>query len=411
MRAIILIMDSFGIGATPDAERFGDQGASTIGHIAQWCRDGRADSPERSGPLRIPNLERLGIGLAARLATGELPAGFNPQPDIIGAWAAAREISSGKDTPSGHWELAGVPIRFDWGYFEKKDNTFPPTLLENLVRRFDLPGWLGNCHASGTTIIAEMGEEHVRTGRPIFYTSSDSVFQIACHEESFGLQRLYDLCEIAFEEVRPYNICRVIARPFIGTTADTFKRTGNRRDLAVKPPAPTVLEKLSNAGGTVVGIGKIPDIYAHVGITRSIKASGHNALWDTTLRAMKDTGPNSIIMTNFVDFDQTWGHRRDVAGYAAGLEHFDNRLPELMACLGKNDVLLVSADHGCDPTWQGSDHTREHVPVLAFGHRIPPGNEGIRETFADVGQSLAHMFRLSPFPDGIVMPWARALSP
>lgn len=408
MRAIILIMDSFGIGATPDAIRFGDSGSSTIGHIAQWCAEGRADTEDRSGPLKIPNLERLGIGLAAHLASGDMPAGLNPAPAIIGSWAAARELSSGKDTPSGHWELAGVPVTSDWGYFEKKTDTFPPSLLENLVRRFDLPGWLGNCHASGTTIIADMGEEHMRTGKPIFYTSSDSVFQIACHEETFGLQRLYDLCEIAFEEVRPYNICRVIARPFVGANAATFKRTGNRHDLAVKPPAPTVLKKLADAGGSVVAIGKIADIYAHIGITRSVKASGPDALWDATLQAMKDTGTRSIIMTNFVDFDQTWGHRRDVAGYALGLEEFDRKLPDLMAQLHQDDVLILSADHGCDPTWQGSDHTREHVPVLVYGRRIQPVNEGIRDTFADVGQSLAHLFGLTAFPDGTVMQWAHA---
>ncbi|KPC52210.1 phosphopentomutase [Amantichitinum ursilacus] len=400
MRAIVLIMDSFGIGATPDAPQFGDAGASTIGHIAQYCAQGKADIG-RAGPLRLPNLEQLGLGLAAQLASGELPAGFNSHPKLIGAYAAARELSSGKDTPSGHWELAGVPVCFDWGYFDKKTDSFPPELLDQLVTRAHLPGYLGNCHASGTTIIAELGEEHMRTGKPILYTSADSVLQIACHEETYGLDKLNELCEIAYEAVKPYNICRIIARPFVGTCAADFKRTGNRHDLAVAPPADTVLKKLTDAGGEVVSIGKIADIYAHVGITHKIKATGPEALWQATLDATRSAPERSIVMTNFVNFDQDFGHRRDVAGYAAALEYFDQRLPEIYDLLRDDDVLILSADHGCDPTWPGSDHTREHVPVLVYGKRIPPANLGVRATFADVGQSLAHWFDLSPFPDGL----------
>lgn len=400
MRAIVLIMDSFGIGATPDAHRFSDVGASTIGHIAAQCAAGQANTG-RAGALRLPNLEQLGLGLAAKLASGELPAGFSAHPALIGAYGAARELSSGKDTPSGHWEIAGVPVCFDWGYFEKKTDTFPPDLLENLVRRAGLPGYLGNCHASGTTILEALGEEHMRTGKPIFYTSADSVFQIACHEETFGLQRLYDLCEIAFEEVKPYNICRIIARPFVGDNASNFKRTGNRHDLAVAPPADTVLKKLADAGGEVVSIGKIADIYAHVGITQKIKATGPEALWQATLDATRETDDFSIVMTNFVNFDQDFGHRRDVAGYAAALEYFDQRLPEIYPLLREDDVLILSADHGCDPSWPGSDHTREHVPVLVYGPRIAASNLGVRATFADIGQSLASWFDLPPFPDGL----------
>ena len=399
MRVIFIIMDSFGIGAAPDAERFGDAGASTLGHIAKWCAEGKADHG-RNGPLRIPNLERLGVGLAAQLAEGRVPTGLTATPDLIGAYAAAQEVSSGKDTPSGHWELAGVPVRFDWGYFSKPVDTFPPVLLEALVRRGRLPGYLGNCHGSGTTIIEELGEEHMRTGKPIFYTSADSVFQIACHEESFGLQRLYDLCEIAYEEVKPYRIGRVIARPFVGTDASNFKRTGNRHDLSVPPPADTLLKKLSDAGGEVVSIGKIADIFANVGITRKIKATGLPALWDATLQAVREAPDRSIVMPNFVDFDSSYGHRRDVAGYAAGLEYFDSRLPELFPLLRDDDVVVVTADHGCDPTWLGSDHTREHVPVLVYGKRVAPGSLGVRATFADVGQTLAGLFGLPPFPDG-----------
>ena len=240
----------------------------------------------------------------------------------------------------------------------------------------------------------------MRTGKPIFYTSADSVFQIACHEETFGLQRLYALCEIAHEEVRPYNICRVIARPFLGHNAQTFRRTGNRHDIAVPPPADTVLKKLTDAGGEVVSIGKIADIFANVGITRKVMAAGLKDIWDASLRAVRDAPDRSIVMANFVDFDSSYGHRRDVAGYAAALEYFDRRLPEIYPSLGADDVLILCADHGCDPTWSGSDHTREYVPVLVYGRSVIPRSLGVRETFADVGQSLAWWFGLPPFADG-----------
>jgi phosphopentomutase len=400
MRAIVLVMDSLGIGAAPDATRFNDVGSNTFGHIAERCARGECDSAGRSGPLRVPQLERLGLALASQLATGTLPAGMSAQPALVGAYGAAREVSSGKDTPSGHWELAGVPVRFDWGYFTKPSGTFPPELLDAVVRRAGLPGYLGNCHASGTEIIAALGEEHVATGKPIFYTSADSVFQIACHETAFGLDRLYRLCEIAREEVDRYNICRVIARPFTGTSSADFKRTANRRDLAVPPPAPTVLEKLAAAGGQVVAIGKISDIYAGVGVTRKIKADGLDGLWDATLAAVRETPDFSLVMTNFVDFDQLYGHRRNVAGYAAELERFDARLPELYPLLRDDDVVILTADHGCDPTWPGSDHTREHVPLLAYGSRVAPGSLGVRESFADLGQSLANWYGLEGFADG-----------
>ena len=399
MRAVVLVMDSLGIGATPDAGRFGDSGANTLGHIAEQCAHGVCDKGRR-GPLRLPNLERLGLGLASRLASGSLPADMSPTPALVGAYGAARELSSGKDTPSGHWEMAGVPVRFDWGYFSEKTASFPAELLETLVRRAGLPGYLGNCHASGTSIIEALGAEHIASGKPIFYGSADSVFQIACHEQTFGLDRLYRLCEIAREEVDKYNICRVIARPFVGDTAATFKRTGNRRDLAVPPPAATLLEKLARAGGEVIAIGKIADIYAGVGVTHKVKADGHDRLGEATLKAVSEAPEFSLVMTNFVDFDQSYGHRRDVAGYAAALEAFDARLPELYSLLRHDDVVVITADHGCDPTWPGSDHTREHVPVLVHGAQIVSGSLGVRETFADIGQSLAHWFGLDAFPDG-----------
>jgi phosphopentomutase len=386
-------MDSFGIGATADAERFGDVGANTLGSIARH----RADAGK---PLRLPNLTRLGLMQAAEESSGERPAGVGDSNDIIGAFGFAAELSSGKDTPSGHWELAGVPVLFDWGYFTERTNTFPPELLDRLVERADLPGVLGNCHSSGTVIIAELGEEHMATGKPIVYTSADSVFQIACHEESFGLQRLYDLCDIARELVDDYNIGRVIARPFVGTDRNNFIRTGNRRDLTVQPPSPTVLDKLVDSGGEVISVGKIADIYAHQGITQKIKATGNAALFDATLAALQSAGDRSIVFTNFVDFDMLYGHRRDVDGYAAALEYFDQRLPELIDVMRDDDLLVICADHGCDPTWPGSDHTREHIPVLVYGKSVVAESLGKRDTFADVGQSLSVFFGLEPMDYG-----------
>jgi len=393
-RAIILVLDSFGIGATADADTFGDVGSDTLGNIARV----RAASAE--GPLQLPNLSRLGLFHASKESTGDFPSGVETNIEIIGAYGYAAELSSGKDTPSGHWEIAGVPVLFDWGYFTKKTDTFPPELLEKLKERAKLPGVLGNCHSSGTTIIAELGDEHVKTGKPIVYTSADSVFQIACHEEAFGLQKLYDLCDIARELVDEYDIGRVIARPFVGDGPDSYVRTGNRRDLTTPPHAPTVLDKLVESGGDVYSIGKIADIYAHRGITKKVKATGNEALFDATLEAMKEAGDRSIVFTNFVDFDMLYGHRRNVEGYAKALEYFDRRLPELMDQMQKDDLLLLCADHGCDPTWQGSDHTREHIPVLAYGAGITPGTLGLRESFADIGQTVAAHLKLSPMDYG-----------
>ena len=392
-RAIILVLDSFGIGATADAESFGDTGSDTLGNIAR-------ERAAAGRPLRLPNLAKLGLFHAGQESTGEFAPGADIDVEIIGAYGHAAELSSGKDTPSGHWEIAGVPVLFDWGYFTGKTDTFPPELLDKLIARADLPGVIGNCHASGTTIISELGDEHVRTGKPIVYTSADSVFQIACHEEAFGLERLYALCDIARELVDDYNIGRIIARPFIGDGPDTYVRTGNRRDLTTPPHAATVLDKLADNGGDVISIGKIADIYAHRGITQKVKASGNEALFDATLDAVRMAGGNSIIFTNFVDFDMLYGHRRDVEGYAAALEYFDGRLPEVLEIMQKDDLLVLCADHGCDPTWPGSDHTREHIPVLAYGAGIKAGSLGRRETFADSGQSLAEHFGLSPMDYG-----------
>lgn len=398
-RAIFLVLDSFGVGATEDAPRFGDQGADTLGHIAEQCAAGKADIG-RAGPLKLPNLTRLGLMHAARESRGDFPAGTDTQLRVEGAFGHAAEMSSGKDTSSGHWEMMGVPVMFDWGYFTDKQNSFPQPLLDEFIARAKLPGVLGNCHASGTEIIARLGEEHRATGKPIVYTSSDSVFQIAAHEESFGLDRLLEISQIAFELLDEYNICRVIARPFVGEDAASFKRTGNRRDFSVTPPAPTLLDRLVADGGEVLGIGKIYDIYAGQGISKKIKATGLPGLFDATLTAMDEAGDRSLVFTNFVDFDSEFGHRRNVPGYAAALEYFDGRLPELLAKLKKDDLLIITADHGCDPTWPGSDHTREHVPVLVYGAGMAPGSLGRRTTFADMGQTLAAHFGLAPLAHG-----------
>ncbi|MBT2772992.1 phosphopentomutase [Halomonas sp. ISL-60] len=404
-RAIVLVLDSFGIGAAPDAATFGDEGADTLGHIAAACARGEADTAHRSGPLKLPNMAKLGLFHAHRDATGSVAEGVTLPESLEGAYAHGKEISSGKDTPSGHWEIAGVPVRFDWGYFLDKTDSFPLELLDAIVDEADLTGVIGNCHASGTEIIARLGEEHIATDKPIVYTSADSVFQIAAHEEYFGLERLYKLCETVRELLEPYNIGRVIARPFIGEDSKTFARTGNRRDYSVEPPAPTVLQKLADADGEVVSIGKIADIYAHCGITHKVKASGHDALMDATLNeiertAKRDVGERVMIMTNFVDFDSVYGHRRDVPGYAAALEDFDAKLPALMERLSEDDLLILTADHGCDPSWHGTEHTREYIPILVHGPGFTPGSLGERGTFADIGQTLADFFLLPAMADG-----------
>ena len=382
------MLDSLGIGASADAEKFGDVGSNTFGHIAKACAEGKANDG-REGPLNIPNLTKLGLAHACADSTGTFPAGLDANADVVSAYGYAQEISSGKDTPSGHWEIAGVPVLFDWGYFSDTENSFPKELLDQLVEQFDLPGYLGDCHSSGTKILDDLGEEHMASGKPIFYTSADSVFQIACHEETFGLDRLLKLCELARELLEPYNIGRVIARPFVGNDKSDFARTGNRRDYSILPPAPTLLDVMSANGGEVVSVGKIADIYAHQGITKKVKGTGLEALFDQTLEQVKAAGDQTIVFTNFVDFDSAWGHRRDVSGYAKGLEYFDTRLPELLDILDDGDVVVLTADHGCDPTAPGTDHTREHIPVLFYGKNVPKGPLGLRETFADIGQSIA----------------------
>lgn len=391
-RAVILMMDSFGIGGAEDAAAFNDQGADTLGHICA-----------ARGGLKIPNLAALGLLKAAQASTGRLPAAGEQPPaqmHLPSKYGFMREISHGKDTSSGHWEMAGCPVDFNWGYFKPDYPSFPPQLIEKICQEAGLPGILGNKAASGTAIIEELGAEHIRTGKPICYTSADSVFQIAAHETHFGLEKLYRLCEIAFKHVAPYNIARVIARPFEGEQPGEFKRTKNRHDYSVTPPKPTVLDAIKNADGTVISVGKINDIFAAQGITRAVKASGLEELWDVTLTQAKQAPDFSLVFTNFVDFDMTWGHRRDVEGYAKGLEYFDSRLPELAAQMREEDIAFITADHGCDPTYAGTDHTREHVPVILFGKRVKPQFIGARRTYADLGQTLADYFKLPPLPHG-----------
>lgn len=403
-RAFVLVMDSLGIGASPDADCFGDAGADTLGHIAAACEAGEADVDGlRSGSLRVPNLTAAGLGAAAALASGRVPAGMEEAPRL-GCWGAARECSLGKDTPSGHWELAGVPVLFDWTYFPQTVPTFPAEITEALASAFDLPGFLGDCHASGTTIIAELGEEHVRTGKPIIYTSADSVFQIAAHEEHFGLERLYEMCIEARRLLDPLNVGRVIARPFVGEDSASFRRTGNRRDYSVPPPAPTLLERAEEAGRAIVSIGKIADIFAHRGTGKVVKADGHDALWSATREQARSLPDGGLLLTNFVDFDQLYGHRRNVAGYARALEDFDAVLPQFLAELQEGDLVVLTADHGCDPTWPGSDHTREYVPVLAVGPAAGNGSMGVRETFADIAATLEAHLGLPAGGEGT--PWA-----
>lgn len=386
MRAILLVMDSVGIGGAPDAAAYGDDGANTIGHIADACARGEADGSSRSGPLHLPNLAALGLGEACRLASGAVPPGLTADRRH-GRCGCAAELSRGKDTPSGHWELAGCPVPFEWCYFPKRVPCFPASLVDDLCSGAALPGILGNCHASGTEIIARFGDEHVRSGKPICYTSADSVFQIAAHEEHFGLDRLYEVCKIARSLVDPLGIGRVIARPFVGASGD-YRRTHNRRDYSVAPPGCTVLDLASEAGRDVITVGKIDDIFAQRATGQVMKADGNDRLFDCTMNGLATLRDGGLLFANFIDFDSIFGHRRDVAGYATALETFDRRVAGLLPCLHADDLLVITADHGCDPTWHGTDHTREQVPVLVAGGDASR-SVGQRQSFADVGAAIA----------------------
>lgn len=399
-RVFILMMDSFGIGALPDAENFGDVGSNTFGHIAEACTQGKANVEFlRQGNLNIPHLLALGLHDAAKECQQKWISGLEHHAHTHGAYGFAAELSKGKDTPSGHWEITGVPIHFEWGYFPPKYPSFPKELTDAFIKEANLPGVLGNKHSSGTTIIDEFGEESVQTGKPIIYTSADSVFQIAAHEEAFGLERLYEICKIARRLLEPYNIGRVIARPFAGAIGH-YKRTSNRKDYSIPPPKPTVLEKLVEAGGKVIGIGKIPDIFAHKGFTQEVVSHDNAEMFNAMLDAVKTAPDYSLTFGNFVDFDMLFGHRRDVAGYAKAIEDFDARLPNFEKLLRPGDLAIITADHGCDPTFKGTDHTREYIPVLVFGPGVKKGSIGKRHSFADIGQTIAEYFDLPMFEEG-----------
>lgn len=386
-RAFLVVMDSVGIGGAPDASAFyngdlPDLGANTLAHIAQACAAGHADQG-RSGPLHLPHLEALGLGAAARLASSVPFPGFEADP--TGLWGCAAEVSQGKDTPSGHWELAGLPVPWDWCYFPDATPAFPQDLTDFVADAAGASGILGNCHASGTDIIARHGVAHMRNGQPICYTSADSVFQIAAHEETFGLERLLDLCRAVAPRLHAMKVGRVIARPFVGSAQDGFVRTAHRRDFAIAPPAPVLTNWVQQAGGRVHAIGKIGDIFSMTGIDTLQKGTDSQLMQHLTT-AIDSAEEGSLTFANFVEFDSLYGHRRDVSGYARALEWFDAELGKLLPRLRPDDMLLLTADHGNDPSWPGTDHTREQVPVLVAG--CGRGCIGQR-SFVDVAASVA----------------------
>ena len=381
-RAFLIVMDSVGCGGAPDAAAFGDEGANTLGHIAQACAAGKAEVV-RSGPLRMPNPDSLGLGAAIQLASGLTAPGLGATPK--GVWGAATEVSKGKDTPSGHWELAGVPVPWDWTYFPDTIPAFPPDLVALVCKLAGTEGILGNCHASGVPIIERHCAEHLRTGWPICYTSADSVFQIAAHEEAFGLDRLLKLCQDLAPHLHAMKVGRVIARPFTGTPGN-FKRTANRHDYAIDPPAPTLLEWAANAGRATHAVGKIGDIFSMKGVGKLWKGKSDLDLFDHLNRLAADAEDGSLTFANFVEFDSLYGHPRDVAGYARALEWFDARAGAFLSRMKPGDLAIFTADHGNDPTWRGTEHTRERVPVICAG--VGAGELGLC-AFVDVGATVA----------------------
>ncbi len=400
-RAVVIVLDSVGIGGAEDAGAFGDAGADTLGHIARACADGAGDREGlRSGPLRLPNLDRLGLGNAARLSTGRAVPGLGHDGAPHGRWGYGVEVSKGKDTPSGHWEIAGVPVPFDWGYFPTTVPCFPAALTQAWSAKRASPASSATAMPRAPPSSRSSARRISRPASRSAYTSADSVFQIAAHEVYFGLDRLYEICLVARRLVDPLNIGRVIARPFVGETRGDFMRTANRRDYAVPPPEPTLLDRVVASGRRVIAVGKVGDIFAHQGVSEVVKAPSNDRLFDVLLQGLKRLGDGDLMFANFVDFDTLYGHRRDVPGYAAALEDFDRRLPELEARLEPGDLVLITADHGCDPTWTGTDHTREHVPILAFGPEIGEGGLGRRDTFADMGETIAAHLGLAPGAHG-----------
>ncbi|ALI56738.1 phosphopentomutase [Celeribacter marinus] len=386
-RAFLIVMDSVGCGGAPDADQFfngdtPDTGANTLAHIAQACADGQAEDG-RTGPLRVPNLDALGLSAAIAVASDDRAPHLGAQPQ--GLFGAAAEVSQGKDTPSGHWELAGVPVPWDWGYFPKTEPSFPQDIMELTAKLCGAGGTLANCHASGTQVIDDFGAQHVKTGWPICYTSVDSVMQIAAHEDHFGLDRLLQLCQDLAPTLHAMKIGRVIARPFVGNEVDGFTRTLNRHDYAIAPPAPTLCDWAKAAGRKVYAVGKIGDIFSMQGIDE-VRKGADVTLFDHLCDVMEEAADGSFTFANFVEFDSLYGHRRDVSGYARHLEWFDAQISRLMERARPDDLILFTADHGNDPTWVGTDHTREMVPVVGYG----VGARAIgRVAFVDVAASIA----------------------
>lgn len=371
-RAIWIILDSVGIGEMPDADRFGDAGADTLGHVNAY-----------RGRLNVPNLEKL--GLFSIEGTSIYDSLLTP----IGAYGKAAELSNGKDTTTGHWEMVGIETK---KAFPTYPNGFPDNVMKEFLEKTGLKGYLGNCVASGTTIINELGNKHVNTGYPIIYTSADSVFQIAAHEDVIPVPRLYEICEIAREILRgEHEVARVIARPFV-KDGNKYVRTSNRHDYSIKPTEENLLCYMDKAGYRVTGVGKIGDIFCGVGIGDSVHTKSNIDGMEKTLDFM-DTQHDGLIFTNLVEFDSTWGHRRDVEGYAGGLEAFDQELAKVLAKMHDDDLLIINADHGCDPTFKGTDHTREYIPVLMYHKGMKQSvNLGTLSSFADIGATLADNF-------------------
>jgi len=376
-RAIILILDGLGVGELPDAAQYGDQGSNTLGHILEAV-------PE----MRLNNFERLGLGNI------QGAAGLKPVPQALASWARMAETSAGKDTTSGHWEIAGLILSKPFPTFP---HGFPPEIMEPFERRTGLKA-LGNKPASGTEIIKELGPEHVRTGMPIVYTSADSVFQIAAHEEVIPLKRLYDLCITAREITRPYHVGRVIARPFLGKEG-AFYRTANRRDFSLSPPEETMLDRIKKAGLPVVGIGKIHDIFAGRGLTESIHTENNVEGLRETQRSMERI-KEGLIFVNLVDFDMLYGHRNDPQGFARALKEVDEYLPRLLSATRPDDLFIMTADHGCDPMTPSTDHSREYVPLLAYVPGLIGRDLGTRKTFADVSRTILEGMGLPPLGVG-----------
>ena len=391
-KAILIVLDSLGIGGAPDASVYDDEGSNTFGSIALACSSGNADIG-RKGALRVPNLESLGIYSATRLSSGLT---FPNTDSTIGSYAVAQERSKGKDTPTGHHEIAGFTDPIGWYTFPEVVPVFPEKQINTLIQKAKLAGVLGNKHASGEEIIKECGQEHLNSKFPIVYTSADSVLQIAAHEQGFGLDRLYKTCKLAAEIFNEIRVQRVIARPFLGEKKEEFFRTKNRKDFILPPPIETLCDKVIKSGKKCFGIGKISDIFGHRGISASVSGMSDDKLFDEMLNIILKANTGDLIFANFVEFDTLYGHRRDVSGYARALENFDKKLPKLFSILNKEDFLVITADHGNDPSFAGTDHTREQVPVLIKNHNLANKCYGVIN-FSDIGSLVENFLGIKTY--------------